>query len=148
MRDLDIRRAILLSLAVMFFIIVTVALFYSLYAKFLFLPTGITEGTLIRVSFTGRYGSDVFYSYTVDGKGYEYYTQLVFQFNFTRTPFYVRYLLENPSDSVIDEQIPRGTFLGLALCFVEVYGMIYFFIGVIGKLPKKWQEDFDKRMAK
>jgi hypothetical protein len=148
MRNLDIKRIILLSLTIVFFIIITVVFYYSACFKFLFLPTGITEGTLIKVSPVTVQGSDVYYSYTVDGKTYDYSTGMTWKFSFRVRSFHIRYLLENPSDSIVDELIPREMFFGLIICLTEVYFMVHLLVGAIGKLPQKWQATFDKRMAR
>ena len=109
--------------------------FYNNVIQYFLEETSFTEGRL-KKSVSSLIDTSFHYNYSVDSVNYEGRTTLSFKYNLKNEIFTVRYLINNPSKSVIDDYIFRemfidGIFTGGAL-LLQVY-WILLYLGVKSK---------------
>ena len=115
-------------------------------AKFLILNTNTAYGTKIKY-YNYLYKMHIDYSYEVDEKNYNGSTSVIYKSDFNREIYTIRYLIEKPSVSIVNDIILRETmiwFFPLISCF---FGDIVLILAFIGKLPAKYQNNWDNHVS-
>ena len=110
--------------------------------KFMILDTNITNG--IREKYYNYlYKMNIDYYYNIDGKIYYGTTSSIYRSGYDRESYNICYLLEKPNISMVNEIIIQESVIWFLCMLVPFSFIIAIFLAYIGKLPIKYQTNFD-----
>ncbi|MDR1307551.1 MAG: hypothetical protein LBK74_08260 [Treponema sp.] len=112
--------------------------------RFLIFQTGETTTTTVKNSLA-LYRIVIRYSYNVDDIEYEGKASTLVRPNFDRAEYRIRYLIKDPSISMVGDLIISEFLLDVILVVIPFScGALYLTAGLLKKLPPARQAKFDK----
>ena len=110
--------------------------FYHDVIQFFMEETNFTKGKLIETVMS-PVSTNFYYNYSVNSITYRGNMDLVMKYNLRNEIFTVRYLINNPSKSVIDEYVFHKTIYYCIFISIAFFIQIYFVLLFIG-IKSKW----------
>ena len=114
--------------------------------KFIVLSTNIVYGNKEK-HYVTMYRMYIHYNYEIDGKTFNGTTATFYKNSLDREAYKIRYLIKDPSVSIIDDTIIWESVLWLFPFAPVFFGISVLLLAFFGKLPKKYQNSIDNYVS-